>query len=104
MQVHAIPSREFVRFEKRFISCIFPAMSTRCIAAGVFCCWRQQTTKMGLVGKVVRSDFFSSAVQQTLRAVVIQISRLDRRHEQRPLGSGLLFKFVNTMETTFLEP
>jgi hypothetical protein len=54
-------------------------MSTRCIAAGVFLLEAAKHEKWGLVGKVVQPDAFSSAVQQTLRAVKLQISRLDYR-------------------------
>ena len=65
VQVHSSPRCEIVRFEKGF-SCIFPAMSTRCIAAGC-----SKTTKDG-----VSLQVFSSAVQQTLRAVVLRESEI----------------------------
>ena len=84
----------YVSKKKKFISCICPAMSTRCIAA--------EQLKMGSVCKVVRSDVFSSAVQQqTLRAVVLQISRLDWRLEKRLFGSDLLLNFLIIWKLNF---
>ena len=72
-RIHASRSREFVRFKKRFISCIFPAL--------VYCYWciiaaggssKTTTNWVNLQSGPVRRLF-----QQTLRAVVLQISRLD---------------------------
>ena len=58
VQVHSSPSREFVRFEKVFFLHFSGNVDQ------VYCCWS--------VCQVVRSDVFSSAVQQTLRAVVLR--------------------------------
>ena len=71
-KVHLSPGREFVRFENKQFSCIFPAMPTKCIAAGC-----SKTTKdwVSLHGwsdsqeqqcLVVRYDVFFSAVQHFL--------------------------------------
>ena len=69
VQVHSSPSRKFVRFEKGFVLAFF-----RQCRPGVLLLDAAKQLKMGSVCKVVRSDVFSSAVQQTLRAVVLRES------------------------------
>ena len=63
--VHSSPSREFVRFEKVF-SLHFPAMSTRCIAAG---CSKTTKDEVSLQSGPVRRLFQRCAANTSSRLV-----------------------------------
>ena len=69
VQVHSSPSREFVHFEKVFFLAFF-----RQCRPGVLLLDAAKQLKIVSVCQEVRSDVFSSAVQQTLRAVVLRES------------------------------
>ena len=103
VQVHTSPSREFVRFEKRFISCIFRQCRPGVLLL-VYCCWRHQTTSNGVslqTGPVRR--LFQRCAANTLSRRSSNIApRLTSR--TAPSRVGPTFKFVNKMESKFLEP
>ena len=104
MQVHASPSREFVRFEKQVYFLHVPGNVDQ-----LFCCWciaagGSKTTKnwFSLQSGPVRRLFQRCAANTSSRRASNITPRLTSR--TAPSRVGPTFKFVNKMETKFLEP